>query len=150
MAQQDEQLEQLKKKYQSALNTIQQQGVRLQHLHIQNGKLFMQGEAPSNEAKNHVWDAIKAVDHSYSDLTADITVNPSLAPPPAPQPAAKPASAPAAAGQTYTVQPGDSLSKISKQFYGDANKYMRIFEANRDQLQDPNKIKAGQELKIPA
>jgi nucleoid-associated protein YgaU len=143
---QDEQLEQLKKKYQPALNAIQQHGVRLHHLHIQNGKLFMQGEAPSNEAKNRVWDAIKSVDPAYSDVTVDITINASLAPPPS-QPAAAPA---AAAEQKYTVQPGDTLSKISKQFYGDSNKYMRIFEANRDQLQDPNKIKPGQELKIPA
>jgi len=49
--------------------------------------------------------------------------------------------------QTYTVKPGDSLSKISQQFYGSGSEYMKIFEANRDQLSDPNKIKAGQVLK---
>jgi nucleoid-associated protein YgaU len=48
------------------------------------------------------------------------------------------------------VQAGDTLSKISKQFYGDANKYMEIFKANQDQLTDPNKIQVGQTLKIPA
>jgi nucleoid-associated protein YgaU len=47
------------------------------------------------------------------------------------------------------VQPGDSLSKISKQFYGDANKYMKIFEANKDKLSDPDKVKAGMDLLIP-
>ena len=52
--------------------------------------------------------------------------------------------------QTYTVKSGDSLSKISQQFYGSANQYMKIFEANRDQLSDPNKIQAGQVLKIPS
>ena len=52
--------------------------------------------------------------------------------------------------RTYTVQAGDSLSKISKQFYGNVNEYMRIFEANRDQLDDPNKIQPGQKLVIPA
>jgi nucleoid-associated protein YgaU len=51
--------------------------------------------------------------------------------------------------RTYTVQPGDSLSKISKQFYGNANQYMKIFEANKDKLSDPDKIKAGMELMIP-
>jgi nucleoid-associated protein YgaU len=51
--------------------------------------------------------------------------------------------------QTYTVKPGDSLSKISQQFYGSGSEYMKIFEA-RDQLSDPNKIKAGQVLKIPS
>lgn len=44
---------------------------------------------------------------------------------------------------------GDSLSKIAKKFYGDANKYMKIFEANKDQLKDPDKINVGQKLKIP-
>ena len=48
------------------------------------------------------------------------------------------------------MQSGDTLSKISKQFYGDANRYMKIFEANKDQLKDPNVIKPGQVLKIPA
>jgi nucleoid-associated protein YgaU len=46
------------------------------------------------------------------------------------------------------VQPGDNLSKISKQFYGDANKYKKIVDANK--LEDPDKIKAGQQLIIPA
>lgn len=50
----------------------------------------------------------------------------------------------------YTVVSGDTLSKISKQFYGDANKYMKIFEANKPMLSDPNKIYPGQNLRIPA
>jgi nucleoid-associated protein YgaU len=53
------------------------------------------------------------------------------------------------AGQTYTVKAGDNLSKISKQFYGDPNEYMRIFYANRDKLNDPDRIQAGQQLTIP-
>ena len=52
-------------------------------------------------------------------------------------------------GQTYTVQSGDTLSKIAKQFYGDSNRYMDIFNANSDILSDPNKIQVGQELSIP-
>ena len=58
------------------------------------------------------------------------------------------ASAPA--GRTYTVVSGDSLSKIAKHFYGSANRWKQIFEANRDQLDDPDLIKPGQVLKIPA
>ena len=50
--------------------------------------------------------------------------------------------------QDYTVQPGDNLSKISKHFYGDANKYPVIAKANN--LDDPDKIKVGQKLVIPA
>ena len=45
---------------------------------------------------------------------------------------------------------GDTLSAIAQRELGDAKKYMKIFEANRDQLQDPDKIKPGQVLKIPA
>jgi len=53
------------------------------------------------------------------------------------------------AEQTYTVQKGDTLSHISKQFYGKASRWNAIFEANRDQLDDPDLIKPGQVLKIP-
>lgn len=51
--------------------------------------------------------------------------------------------------RTYTVKSGDTLSKIAKEFYGNANKYMDIFNANTDKLKDPNKIFPGQELVIP-
>ena len=54
------------------------------------------------------------------------------------------------AEQTYTVASGDSLSKIAKHFYGDANQWRRIFEANQDVLDDPDKIYPGQTLKIPS
>ncbi len=106
-------------------------------MHIQDNKLFMQGAAPSEAAKNEVWAAIKKADPAYSDLTADIRIDSSL-----PSPAPK--------EQHYTVKAGDTLSKISKQVYGDANRYMKIFEANTDQLKDPNQIKPGQVLRIPA
>jgi nucleoid-associated protein YgaU len=51
--------------------------------------------------------------------------------------------------QWYEVVAGDTLSKIAKKFYGDPNLYPQIFEANRDQLSDPNKIQVGQKLRIP-
>jgi nucleoid-associated protein YgaU len=49
----------------------------------------------------------------------------------------------------YTVKSGDSLSKIAKEFYGDAMKYPTIFEANKPMLKDPDKIYPGQVLRIP-
>ena len=135
--------EQLKMKYQSVLNFIQSQGVQLQNLNMEGDKLLIRASAPSAELKNRVWDQIKLVDPSYSDLIADIQA-------PAAAAAAAASGAPStAAARTYTVQPGDSLSKISKQFYGDATKYMKIFEANKDKLSDPDKIKAGMNLLIP-
>lgn len=141
-------LEELKNKYHAALEAIQQQGVRLTHLHVQENKLFIQGAAPSEDIKNYVWNQIKAADSTYSDLTCDLTVDPSLAAPPTQTSAAASGNSPVA--RTYAVQPGDSLSKIAKQFYGNANEYGKIFEANRDKLSNPDKIQVGQELVIPA
>jgi nucleoid-associated protein YgaU len=128
-------LEQLKQKYAAALSVVTAAGVSLQNLHVQDDKLYLKGRAPSEQAKNEVWSAIKNIDPTYADLHADLTVDPSLPSPPR--------------AQAYTVKGGDTLSKISKQFYGDANKYMKIFEANKDQLSDPDKIKVGQVLQIP-
>ena len=147
---QDAKLESLKQKYQSVLNTIQQQQVQLQHVHVQDNKLYIEGTAPSEDAKNKVWDQIKLVDPSYSnDLTCNITATGGASS----GGQAQGAGASVGGGygsQTYTVKPGDSLSKISQHFYGNAGSYMRIFEANRDKLQDPDKIQVGQELTIPA
>jgi nucleoid-associated protein YgaU len=53
------------------------------------------------------------------------------------------------ATKIYEVKPGDSLSKIAKNEYGNANAWPKIFEANKDILKDPNKIFPGQKLKIP-
>lgn len=137
--------EQLKLKYQSVLNFIQSQGVQLQNLNMEGDKLLIRASAPSADLKNRIWDQIKLVDPSFSDLIADIQA------PEAAAAAAAGASGAAStpASRTYTVQPGDNLSKISNQFYGDANKYMKIFEANKDKLADPDKVRAGIELIIP-
>ena len=139
-------LETLKAKYQSVLNFIeQQQNTQLQNVNMEGDKLFIRAAAPSQDVKNKIWDQIKLVDPNYSDLTADIT-----APEAAAAAAAGADSAPAAAApRTYTVQPGDNLSKISKHFYGDPNQYMKIVHANQDTLPDPDKIKPGMELTIP-
>jgi nucleoid-associated protein YgaU len=152
MAQENQRFEQLKQKYQSVQNVMAQHQVRLENLNMQGDKLYMRAEAPSQEAKNRVWDQIKTVDPSYSDLTADITVNESSQAQSSQAPRTQTAGASVTGGQSarkYTVQAGDSLSKISKQFYGNANEYMKIFEANRDQLRNPNEIQPGQQLVIP-
>src|SRR5580704_7880234 len=135
--------EQLKAKYQSVLNFIQSQGVQLQNMNMEGDKLLIRASAPSADLKNRVWDQIKLVDPNYSDLIADIQA-------PAAAAAAAAVGGPSTpAARSYTVQPGDSLSKISKQFYGDSNMYMKIFDANKDKLTDPDKISAGMDLLIP-
>lgn len=139
----NQRLNELKQKYAAALRMIEQQGVRLQNVHVENNKLLIRGQAPSADAKNRVWDQIKLIDPSFSnDLVADITVDPN-----APQSSS---AGPTAGAQTYQVKSGDTLSKIAKQFYGDAGAYMTIFNANRDKLSDPDKIQPGQQLTIPA
>jgi nucleoid-associated protein YgaU len=134
-------LEDLTLKYQSVLNFMESQQVRLLNLHIQEGKLFIRASAPSSEIKQKIWAQIKLVDPAFPDLIADIEI---------PMAAAAGAGAGATAPpRTYTVQPGDTLSKISKHFYGDANQYIKIFKANRDKFSDPDKIRPGVELVIP-
>jgi len=59
-------------------------------------------------------------------------------------------SSTAASSKAYVVVSGDSLSKIAQREYGNANQWPRIYEANRDQLKDPDKIYPGQKLRIPA
>jgi nucleoid-associated protein YgaU len=133
----------LKQKYQSVLNLADQQHIQFQNLHVQDNKLYLKGIAPSDDAKNKFWDQIKLVNPNGDDITAEISVDSSRTM------GAAAGGGQAPGGQTYEVKSGDNLSRISKQFYGNANEYMRIFYANRDQLSDPDKIQVGQKLIIP-
>jgi len=142
-------LDELKNKYQPVMQQIQTQGVQLNNLHLQDGKLFIKGIAPSLEAANKVWDAIKKINPRLDDIIAEFPVDPSKAAAPS-RPKQTQAQPQTARHQMYTVKPGDTLSKISNQFYGNPNDYMKIFNANKDKLKDPNQIQAGQELRIPA
>jgi nucleoid-associated protein YgaU len=99
------------------------------------GKLFFHGTVKTEDEKNQIWDAIKTVPDWRNDIVAEIKVIGGPAP---------------AAATTYTVKAGDTLSKIAKETLGDAKAYMAIFEANKGLLTDPDKIKPGQVLKIPA
>lgn len=123
-----DQFEQLKQKYQPVLDKIQQEGAQLLNVNMDGNQLYVKAIAVSEASKNRIWDAIKAVDPTFADLKHDIEAK--------------------TGSQDYTVQPGDNLSKISKHFYGDANKYPVIAKANN--LDDPDKIKVGQKLVIPA
>lgn len=113
----------------------------------------LQGEAPDLAAKSAIMAAFNAL------VETDNTINQiSLAKPPAAaaaSPAAAPhaapaAATPAAAPQIHEVVKGETLSAIAKKYYGNANKYMKIYEANRDILSNPDLIKVGQKLKIPS
>jgi nucleoid-associated protein YgaU len=130
----------LKAKYQSVLNKMQQLKVQLQNLHVQDGKLVLRGHAKTKTDSNEVWNQIKLVDAGYEkDLAAELTYDTDAAPA-AKQPEQR----------TYTVKKGDTLSEIAQNVYGNASDYHKIFEANRDQLSDPDRIKPGQVLRLPA
>ena len=99
------------------------------------GKLHFKGTVATEAEKNEIWTAIKTIPTWQNDIVADIQVT------------GGGAAAPAA--KTYTVQAGDTLSKIAKEHLGDAGSYMKIFDLNKDQLSDPDKIKPGQVLRLP-
>jgi nucleoid-associated protein YgaU len=98
-----------------------------------DGKLYFKGTVATEAEKNQIWDAIKTIPTWREDVVADIQVTGGSEP----------------QGKTYTVKPGDTLGGIAKEHLGSAGAYMKIFELNKDQLSDPDKIKPGQVLKIP-
>jgi nucleoid-associated protein YgaU len=116
-----------------------------------DGKLYFNGTVSSEDEKNQIWNALKTIPDWQKDVVADIKVRPSTMKDPTPNRtgAAPSTASTTTATTTYTVQSGDTLSAIAKKFLGNANDYMEIFNANRDQLTDPDKIKPGQVLKIP-
>jgi nucleoid-associated protein YgaU len=135
----------LREKYNHAIQTAKS-------LHMQggaeerDGKLYFNGTVNSVDEKNQIWNALKTVGDWEKDVIADIKVQ--AAPQSAPTTGSQ-GAAPASPTISYTVQSGDTLSALAKKFLGNANDYMDIFNANRDQLSDPDKIKPGQVLKIP-
>jgi nucleoid-associated protein YgaU len=128
----------LRGKYDYAIQTAKKLG--FQGAATQEGdKLHFKGTVGSEDEKNQIWNALKTIPDWKNDIIADINV----------QPHAQTVGTSGAGGRSYTVKSGDTLSKIAKEHYGDANNYMKIFDANKDQLSDPDKIKPGQVLKIP-
>ncbi|HMC77956.1 MAG TPA: LysM peptidoglycan-binding domain-containing protein [Vicinamibacterales bacterium] len=127
----------LRAKYEQAIQTAKRLG--FQGGATQEGdKLHFKGTVHSEDEKNQIWNAIKTVADWKNDINADITVV-----------AAPAGAAVGTSGKTYTVKAGDTLSKIAREHLGDANAYMKIFNENKDQLTDPDKIKPGQVLKLP-
>jgi nucleoid-associated protein YgaU len=103
-----------------------------------DGKLYFHGTVGSQSEMNKIWDAIKTVPGWQNEIVADIKTTGTEA-----------GVVPDITAHTYVVRAGDTLSKIAKQMMGDSGAFMDIFNANRDQLSDPNAIRPGQVLKIP-
>ena len=131
-------LDELKDKYFSVLELVKKKNVRLDHLHVQDDKLFMQGAAPTQDIKNAIWNEIKTVDPIFADINCDLSIDSSLPEPPPDE-------------VIYTVVAGDSLWKISQQFLGNGALFHQLIAANPDKLKDEKSvIHPGDTLKIPA
>lgn len=122
----------LKEKYKDLLDL----GVKLQvkngDVKEEGGKLQIKGTALYQYDKDQLWDKIKSYSGWENEIAADIKVEKTDI------------------YGIYTVKAGDTLSKIAKGHFGDAKRYMEIFNANKDILTNPDLIKVGQKLKIPA
>jgi nucleoid-associated protein YgaU len=117
----------LKNKYQPVSDFMSRHGFQIQHFHVENNKVVLSATAPTEHLKNRAWDEIKKVDPNFADLQHNITVG---------------------SGTMYVVKSGDTLSNISKSFYGSPNEYAKIDQANN--ISNPDKIEVGKQLKIPA
>jgi nucleoid-associated protein YgaU len=118
--------DELKAKYNSVLDKGDDIGMTVQNLNAEGDKLLIRGVVPSEFGKNAIWDAVKAVDASLSDVIIDVNVQ---------------------SGLKYTVKSGDTLSKIAKRFLGDANAYHAIAKASG--IDNPDRIDVGQEITLP-
>ncbi len=117
-------------------------GVRALDAEIRGKVVTLKGIAESMDAKS------RAMEEFNNLVKTENTVN--MIRVDKPEPAPEPVAEAAPAEQVYEVVSGDTLGAISQKLYGKASLYMKIFEANRDILDDPNLIKVGQKLKIPA
>jgi len=122
----------LQVKYSQVLALAQELNMKEINVAEEEGALKLSGTTNTPYEKNCVWDKIKEIGgEAVSDIKANINV------------------ANSDFFHVHTVESGDSLGKISKKYYKDANQYMKIFNANTDQLSNPDAINVGQKIKIP-
>lgn len=122
----------VKEKYQSVLDLGEKLNIKDGDVKVEDGKLKVWGTADTQYEKDLLWDEIKKQGgENPQDIMADIKV------------------ANSSYYTKHTVEKGESLSKIAKHYYQDPMKYKQIFDANTDQLKNPDVIHPGQELVIP-
>ena len=121
----------LKQKYAGVIDALQKfapYGATLDAVDLDGEQLHIKGTVPSRVILERVWDAIKKADPTYSDLHHEIANT-------------------GGTDQAYTIKSGDNLSKVSKLFYDNPNKYPQIAQANG--ISDPDKIQVGQQINLP-
>jgi nucleoid-associated protein YgaU len=121
----------LRDKYQSLIAMAESSGVAELRIQEQDNVLHIHGTAPSESVKQQLWDEYNRLDPDMrsGDVMLDLDVAPG-------------------SEVIYTVQAGDSLSKIAQKYKGVT--WQKIFEANRDQIQNPDLIHPGQKLRLPS
>jgi nucleoid-associated protein YgaU len=120
----------LRDKYQSLIAMAEGSGVTELEIQEQDNVLHIHGTAPSEAVKQQLWDEYNRLDPDMR--SGDVVLSLEVA---------------AGGEEFYTVQPGDSLSKIATKYKGVT--WQKIFEANRDQIKNPDLIHPGQKLRIP-
>lgn len=121
----------LQDKYAELVNQANSAGVTGLQVAEQNGVLYVTGTAPSSAVKDQLWSTYEKLDPEMR--SGDLVLNISVA---------------EGAEQEYEVKAGDSLSKIAKNYPGLT--WQKIYEANKDQIKNPDIIHPGQKLKIPS
>jgi len=127
----------LQEKYQSLIDLANQSNISGLNVTEGEGFIKIEGSAPSAAVKQQLWDEYNRIDPEYrsGDLVLEVTA-----------PESDDGVGTSSGGGKYTVKSGDSLSKIGSEH---GVSWQKIFEANRDKLDDPDKIYPGQELTIP-
>lgn len=121
----------LEKKYApvgQVISDFAEYGSKFEGIFMEGNKLILKADVPSKVVLNRVWDVTKEVDPNYPDFEPRLTVT-------------------GGDSQPYTIKSGDNLSKVSKLFYGNPNKYETIAKANN--ISNPDKIQVGQQINIP-
>lgn len=121
----------LREKYSDLETQATQLGIKNLVVTEEGGKLSLSGTSTYQLEKDLLWDSIKKHAGWENEVAADIRVEKTDI------------------HGIHTVKPGESLSKIAKVHLDDGNRYMEIFNANRDKLKDPDLIQPGQQLVIP-
>lgn len=122
----------VKEKYQPVLDLGEKLNVKEGKVTVENGILKVKGTVKTQYEKDILWDKIKEIGgEKPADILANIIVDDT------------------SVYHRHEVKSGESLSKIAKHYYGDAMKYPKIFEANRNILDNPDMIHPGQMLVIP-